>query len=684
MQIVPPVPTHNGTGITPGNEALINTDALQRAIFNSKNFSSIATDAQGVIQIFNVGAECMLGYAAIDVINRITPADISDPIELVARAAALSVELETHILPGFEALVFKASHGIEDIYELTYIRKDGSRIPAVVSVTALRCEQNTIIGYLLIGTDNTARHQSEEAKEEALGRLQKIASRLPGVVYQYRLRADGSSCFPFASDGISEIYRLKPEEVVEDASKVFALLHPDDLDEVTASIHRSAAELTLWHHEYQVKFDDGTVCWLLGNAMPQREADGSVLWHGFISEINERKLAEKEINSSHQRFETLLNAVPDLMFEFDSHGRYLNAWSSQDNLLAAPVDQLLGRTVSEVLPHLAAEAVLAAIAEADSKGYSFGRQFMLSLPQGDNWFELSVSKQSDDDAQDARFITLSRDITERHLMHTALSEREAKYKAQSALLKIALDNLRMLAASSELALSNERKRIAYELHDELGQLLAALRLDIGTLKMEYSQQLPALIPRTRQMLELLSRAINSMRGVVTDLRPLALDMGLQLALEWLKDDFTNMFKIPCMLSHSADIPKLSELQLAIMFRITQELLTNVARHANASRVYINLQADDDSLRLTVQDDGIGFDLETTRLKRQNFGLLGMQERMRMLGGELIIDTAPGSGCRMSLNVPIIKEDETIPSSTGMTETCVTESGIQEFPDRRKH
>src|ERR1035438_3757919 len=141
--------------------ALLKTGALQNAILNSANFSSIATDEKGVIQLFNVGAERMLGYTALEVVDKITPADISDPQEVVARAQALSLELATPIQPGFEALVFKASRGIEDIYELTYARKDGSRFPAVVSVTALRDAQDAIIGYLLIGTDNTARKQAE-------------------------------------------------------------------------------------------------------------------------------------------------------------------------------------------------------------------------------------------------------------------------------------------------------------------------------------------------------------------------------------------------------------------------------------------------------------------------------------------------------------------------------------------
>jgi signal transduction histidine kinase len=147
-------------------EALRHTGALQSAILSSPNFSCIATDAYGVIQIFNVGAERMLGYAAADVINKITPAEMHDPQELIAKAAALSLEFHTPIKPGFEALVFKASRGIEDIYELTKIRKDGSRFPALVSVTALRDAGNVIIGYLLIGTNNTTRSLAEFARIE--------------------------------------------------------------------------------------------------------------------------------------------------------------------------------------------------------------------------------------------------------------------------------------------------------------------------------------------------------------------------------------------------------------------------------------------------------------------------------------------------------------------------------------
>jgi signal transduction histidine kinase/CheY-like chemotaxis protein len=154
-------------------EALLKTGALQNAILTSANFSIIATDEKGIIQLFNVGAERMLGYLAAEVVDKINPSDIHDPEEVMARAKALSLELATTISPGFEALAFKASRGIEDIYELTYICKDGSRFPAIVSITALRDDDGKIIGYLLIGTDNSVRKQVELELNKAMAVAEK-------------------------------------------------------------------------------------------------------------------------------------------------------------------------------------------------------------------------------------------------------------------------------------------------------------------------------------------------------------------------------------------------------------------------------------------------------------------------------------------------------------------------------
>ena len=253
-------------------ETLLKTAALQSAIFNSANFSSIATDALGVIQIFNVGAERMLGYLAAEVVNRITPADISDSAELVARASALSRELGTPITPGFEALVFKASRGIEDIYELTYIRQDGSRFPAVVSVTALRDAQELIIGYLLIGTDNTARKLVEEER----GRLDQ------------RLRDQHFYTRSLIESNIDALMTTDPRGIITDVNKQTEALtgctrdeligspfkdHFTDAGRAEAAIHRVLSEGKVTDYELTARAHDGKLTVVSYNATTFHDRD---------------------------------------------------------------------------------------------------------------------------------------------------------------------------------------------------------------------------------------------------------------------------------------------------------------------------------------------------------------------------------------------------------------------------
>ena len=256
-------------------EALLKAGALQSAIFNSANFSSIATDAKGVIQIFNVGAERMLGYTAAEVMNKITPADISDPQEVIARAKALSVELGTPITPGFEALVFKASRGIEDIYELTYIRKDGSRFPAVVSVTALRDAQDAIIGYLLIGTDNTARKQVEEERK-------KLDQRLRDQHFYTRSLIESN---------IDALMTTDPRGIITDVNKQTEALtgctrdeligapfknYFTDSDRAEAGINRVLNEGKVTNYELTARARDGTLTVVSYNATTFHDRDRSL------------------------------------------------------------------------------------------------------------------------------------------------------------------------------------------------------------------------------------------------------------------------------------------------------------------------------------------------------------------------------------------------------------------------
>src|SRR5256714_3120 len=279
-------------------EALLKTGALQDAIFNSANFSSIATDAKGVIQIFNVGAERMLGYSSADVLNKITPADISDPQELIARAKALSVELSTPITPGFEALVFKASRGIEDIYELTYIRKDGSRFPAVVSVTALRDAQNTIIGYLLIGTDNTARKQVEAEQK-------KLDQRLRDQQFYTRSLIESN---------IDALMTTDPSGIITDVNKQMEALTGCTRDELIgapfknyftdpvraeAGINRVLNESKVTNYELTARARDGKQTVVSHNATTFYDR-ARTLQGVFAAarDVTERKLVEAELQQA--------------------------------------------------------------------------------------------------------------------------------------------------------------------------------------------------------------------------------------------------------------------------------------------------------------------------------------------------------------------------------------------------
>ena len=290
--------------------ALLKAGALQKAIFNSANFSSIATDAKGVIQIFNVGAERMLGYTALEVMNQRTPADISDPQEIIDRAKALSQELNTHITPGFEALVFKASRGIEDIYELTYIRKDGSRLPAVVSVTALRDDDQTIIGYLLIGTDNTARKLAETA----------LAMEVSDRAESERIKNDWLRLQSAALDTCANALLIVGlDGIIEWVNQAFCELTGYDIDESVgrrpgALLHSGVQDETyykeMWHTisagnawkgELVNRRKNGTTYIEVMTITPVRDAQGELThFIGVKEDVTEHKRIEEEAHAANR------------------------------------------------------------------------------------------------------------------------------------------------------------------------------------------------------------------------------------------------------------------------------------------------------------------------------------------------------------------------------------------------
>jgi PAS domain S-box-containing protein len=284
-------------------KTLLKTGALQDAIFNSAYFSSIATDEKGVIQIFNVGAERMLGYAALDVVNKITPADISDPQELIARAAALSLELGTPITPGFEALVFKASRGIEDIDELTYIRKDGSRFPAIVSVTSLRDEQGGIIGYLLIGTDNTARKQVEEARallDQRLRDQQFYTRSLIESNIDALMTTDPQGIISDVNQQMIELTGRTRDELIGAPCKNFFT----DPDRADAAIKRVLTENKVSNYELTVRAKNGEETVVSYNAATFHDRDRKL--QGVFAaarDVTERKRLDQVLQENNVELE---------------------------------------------------------------------------------------------------------------------------------------------------------------------------------------------------------------------------------------------------------------------------------------------------------------------------------------------------------------------------------------------
>jgi PAS domain S-box-containing protein len=261
-----------------------------------------------------------------------------------------------------------------DYFILTeeYGEKEFSRIFYDNYYNPVYDDEGIIVGISVFVLDVTQRKQAEqkitelntnlektvndrtEQYQEALGRLEKIADRVPGVVYQFQLNPDGSSSFPFSSDGIRDIYRVSPDEVIQDASIVFSRIHPDDLADVGASIQTSAKNQTLWQQEYRVKFDDGTVRWLSGNAQPETEADGTILWHGYISDITERKQAEDDLKESTERHRGLSEAAFDSIF-FSEKGLCV-----EQNLMA---EKIFGYTNEEAIGRYGTEWII----EADRK-----------------------------------------------------------------------------------------------------------------------------------------------------------------------------------------------------------------------------------------------------------------------------------------------------------------------------
>jgi PAS domain S-box-containing protein len=605
---------------------------LQQAIFNSAHFSSIATDAKGVIQIFNVGAEHMLGYGADEVLNKITPADISDPDELIMRAEALSLELGTPIMPGFEALVFKARRGIEDIYELTYIRKDGSRFPAIVSVTALRDDQEAIIGYLLIGTDNSARKQieaeriqislklkaSEQQSKLALAELthQKYALDQHSIV----ATTDVKGLITYVNDKFCQISGYTRAELIgKNHRMINSGTHPTGF---FTHLYHTIATGQVWHGEICNRAKNASLYWVMTTIVPFLDSKGKPTQYIAIrSDITERKLAETALLESKSRMRLATEATKVGIWEWNINTRMI-LWDktmfqiygvppSPDGVI--PYSTWSDRVFSEDLPRQ--EALLQ---DTINLQVHAPREFRILRANDGACRQIQSAETVRFDAhgQVEWLIGTNLDITERKntndRLQEALNEKELLLKEVyhrvknnlqivSSLISLQARNVKNTEALELLKQSADRIKVMALLHEKLYQSKDLARID-------FNEYIHALVD---YLLTGYCRPTNLIK-VTMFIEDVHLDVDTA---------------IPCGL-------------------IINELVSNALKHAfpndQAGEINIAFTVEAGVFRLVISDNGIGFPKTLDFKKSSSLGLQLVDTLTRQLLGQMTLEQTHGT------------------------------------------
>ena len=225
--------------------------------------------------------------------------------------------------------------------ELKFQHGDKSCLHAQLDCLMLYKEGREAVARVSI-TDISELKMLEKDKQEMLERFHTISRLTPGIVYQFRMKPNGSTSMPYVSDAFQELFRLDPALVKKDASRAFAVVHPEDLDSVMSSIQASARSTSAWQQDFRLKHEDGTICWLFGNSLPQREADGSTLWHGFMADITDRKLAEQAVLESEQRFRVLSVAIPQIVWVTRPDGWCIHSSQQWEDYTGLPLEHSLG------------------------------------------------------------------------------------------------------------------------------------------------------------------------------------------------------------------------------------------------------------------------------------------------------------------------------------------------------
>lgn len=373
--------------------------------------------------------------------------------------------------------------------------------------------------------------------------------------------------------------------------------------------------------------------------IPEKDAEGKVVSVLTVArDITPLRTAELAARASETAFRTLAENAPEMIVRYDRSGRHAYVNPRFEAVCGVAAEDALGKTPAELpgtaMPEL--PAITTTLEEVMASGV--GTRFDLTWERDGKPVGWHVSAVPERDAGgDIRgALTIWTDITERLYAEHQLRDSYAL--------------LQELTSRRETAREEERKRIARELHDELGQHLTALRMGVSALRLEFAPHHPVLAERCQYLLGLADDTIGVVRNVVASLRPAALDAGIVAALEWLAAELARDGRIRCRLRVPDDSLVLDEALAVALFRIVQEALTNVVRHASAEQVTISLAQANDDWVLEVRDDGRGFDSTTVREK--SFGLVGMRERALMLGGDISIASARGCGTSVAVRIPM--------------------------------
>ena len=459
-------------------------------------------------------------------------------------------------------------------------------------------------------------------------------------------RFDGECRYLYANPAVTQAYGLPQEALVGKRASELPTSDAEQTERIEREIQRAFLEgqpnedETRWQTIHDVRI-------LEARHFPEKDAEGKVVSVlGIGRDITKLRTTELALRDSERAFRTLAENAPDAIVRYDRNCRrtYVNpefvrvSGVKAEELLGDPANSLgaadeATRLVHEKLKEIV-ESGVAAKFEVNWNRHGEPRC----------WYAHAVPEY-DADGIVQSVLTIWRDISER---------KEAEQRLHES-----YELLRELTSRRETAREDERKRIAREMHDELGQHLTALRMGVSTLRVRFGQDNPDLGEQVQKILFLSDKTMQVLRNVVTSLRPAVLDAGIAAALEWLAAEFSQQGQTTCRLSVPKEIPDLAEERAVAMFRIVQEALTNVTRHADAQQVFITLEQKGDECLLEVRDDGRGFD--PVVIRKKSFGLAGMKERVLMLGGELDVTSSPGNGTVIKVHVPSRSEMLTFPN-----------------------